>query len=424
MDLSGGDLAYRLKKEGHQVKIFIENVDQRQNFEGMLEKINGNWEKELEWVGKSGLIIFDDTGYGEIQDKLREKGYSVVGGSAGGDKLEDLRYFGQKAMALHDIKIIPSKNFIGTDDAIKFVRKNKGKWVLKQSGHVGKDFNYIGQLESGEDTIEVLKNYNRNNKKDCFLIELQKAVDGVEIGVGRYFNGDDWLGPIEMDVEHKNLFNDDLGPKTWEMGTIIWYDENEKNKIFQETLAKLKPHLQKINFRGDININCIINKKEVYPLEITARFGWPALHLHEEIHISPWGEFLKAVADGKSYDLKYRKGFGIVVLLATPPFPYELKSKKYYPEGISIFFKEKLSEKEMNHIHFEEVSCYKNKFYITSKSGFIMHVTEMADTIREARKKVYSLIKKIIIPKYFYRTDIGAEFMNKGYKKLKRWGWI
>jgi phosphoribosylamine--glycine ligase len=77
-DLSGGDLCYRLKKEGHDVKLFIQDSDQRKNLEGMVEKI-GDWRKELGWVGK-GLIVFDSTGYGKIQDQLRKEGYSVVGG--------------------------------------------------------------------------------------------------------------------------------------------------------------------------------------------------------------------------------------------------------------------------------------------------------------------------------------------------------
>lgn len=422
-DLSGGDLAYRLKKEGNHVKLFIGNRNQRQNLEGMVEKIS-NWENELDWVGKNGLIIFDDTGYGKIQDNLRKKGYSVIGGSYGGDKLEDFRHFGQKILSLYGVEIVPSFGFVGAKDAIKFVRKNKGAWVIKQNGHVGKEFNYVGQLEDGEDVIEVLKNYNRNNKGDCNLIELQQKINGIEIGVGRYFNGNDWVGPIEINLEHKNLCNGNLGPKTFEMGTVVWFDDNENNKFFQKTLARLKTYLKKMNFKGDVDINCIVNKDELYPLEITARFGWPAMHLHEEFFTSPLAEFFKAIADGKQYDLKFKKGFGVIVLMATPPFPYEFRAKRLYPEGIDIFFEKEISDKEINHIHFEEVSCWKNKFYISSKTGYVLHVADIGKTVEDARKKVYKLIDKIIIPKSFYRTDIGIKFINEDKKKLKKWGWI
>lgn len=231
-----------------------------------------------------------------------------------------------------------------------------------------------------------------------------------------------------MNVEHKDLFNGNLGPKTYEMGTLMWYDDNENNRLFQETLAKLKSFLIKSNFRGDIDINCIINESGVYLLEATARFGFPATQLHCEIHKSPWGEFLKAVADGKDYDLKYKKGYGIVALVATPPFPYEVRSKKFYPQGMDILFKKEMSEDEMEHVHLEEVSLRKNKkvkqYYISSKTGYVLHVSEMGKTVEEAREKTYKLINNIVIPKMFYRTDIGEKFIREDEKKLKEWGWI
>jgi len=427
-DLSGADLCYRLKKEGHYVRLFIEDKKQIHNFEGLVEKTT-NWKNDLDWVGKTGIIVFDSSGYGKIQDDLREKGYLVVGGNQFADKLEHDRQYGQKILSVCGMKIIPSVNFSSTKSAIKFVEENNGPWVVKQNGHINTSFNYVGQLNNGKDVISVLKNYNRNNKKECLSIDLQKKIKGVEIGVARYFSGNDWVGPIEINLEHKSLFNDNLGPKTFEMGTLIWYEENEKNRLFQETLAKMKSYLQKINFKGDVDINCIVAQNEIFPLEITPRFGWPSTHLHEEIHISPWGEFLRAIADGVSYDLKYKKGYGIVVLLATPPFPYVIRTKKYYPEGMDILFKKELSEEDMRHIHLEEVSLRNNKketsqLYISGKTGFALHVTGMGETVKEARKKTYDLIDNIVIPKVFYRTDIGLKFIKEDEKKLRDWGWI
>ncbi|MFZ2626804.1 MAG: phosphoribosylamine--glycine ligase, partial [Candidatus Moraniibacteriota bacterium] len=241
-DLSGADLCYRLKKEGHNVRLFIEDKVQVHNFDGLVEKTT-DWRKDVNWVGKNGLIVFDNSGYGKVQDDLRAEGYSVVGGNQMSDKLEHNRQYGQKILSVCGLNIIPSVNFSCTKEAVKFVEKNKGPWVVKQNGHVNTSFNYVGQLEDGKDVISVLKNYNRNNKKECVSIDLQKKIRGIEIGIARYFNGNDWVGPIEINLEHKGLFNGELGPKTFEMGTLMWYDEDEKNRLFQETLAKMAPYL-------------------------------------------------------------------------------------------------------------------------------------------------------------------------------------
>lgn len=184
-DLSGGDLAYRLKKEGHAVKIFVEDKKQRQNLDGMIVKID-DWKKELNWVNKDGLIVFDSTGYGEIQDKLRNDGYSVVGGSQGGDKLEDIRQYGQKIFSACGIELVPSMCFNDHKEAIKFLKKNDGPWVIKQNGHINKIFNYVGKLKDNRDTISILKNYNHNNKKECKQIDIQKKIEGIEIGVALF----------------------------------------------------------------------------------------------------------------------------------------------------------------------------------------------------------------------------------------------
>jgi phosphoribosylamine--glycine ligase len=424
-DLSGGDLAYRLKNEGNEVRLFIEDEDCKECFDGMVEKTD-NWENELEWVGKSGLIVFDGVGYGKIQDKLRKDGYSVVGGCEMGDKLEHDRQYGQKIFSACGLEIVPTKSFKNIDVAIDFVKRNQGPWVIKQNGHSDKIFNYVGTLDDGRDVIDVLKSYREYEKNELLgAIDLQKRVDGIEIGTARYFNGNDWIGPIEINIEHKNLFAGGFGPKTDEMGTLMWYDDNENNKLFQETLGKLKAYLREINFKGDIDINCIVNKNKIFPLEVTARFGWPAIHSQEELHISLWSDFLKAVADGNNYELKYERRFAITVLIAIPPFPYKCDKRRYSLKNNRIYFKDGIGREEMRHIHFEEVSMDKDgNYFIAGNSGFILNISSLGGTVKEAREKICKIANKIVIPKKFYRNDIGLEFEQDDWKKLKEWGWV
>lgn len=425
MDLSGGDLCYRLQKEGHVVKLFIEEEEHRHNLDGMVEKIT-DWRAELDWIGKDGLIIFDSVGYGVQQTELRKAGFSVVGGSEMGDRLEYDRQYGQKIFSVCGIDIVPTTHFSNTQDAIDFVIREEGPWVIKQNGHTRKDFNYVGQFSNNRDIIDVLQGYEENAKDESDSIDLQKKIFGIEIGIGRYFNGKQWVGPIELNIEHKNLFNGDLGPNTFEMGTVMWYDDNEHNRLFQATLAKIESYLRHIDFHGDIDINVIVNQDEIYPLEATARFGYPALQLQMELHTSPWGEFLKAIADGQPYDLQYKKGFGVVILVAMPPFPYGESLRKHSSKGTKIMFQSDMTEEDMQHIHFEEVSknVVNDEFIVSGDSGYVLHVGGVADTVEGAREKVYSVAKKIVIPKMFYRTDIGVKFMEKDYAQLKGWGWV
>ena len=420
-----GNLAILLKKEGYGVKLYINNKSDRYNYDNLVDKTN-NWKKELDWVSKDGLIIFDDVGWGKTQDLLRKKGYKVFGGCELADKLELDREFGQQIFKEYGLKTVELKNFSDIEDAIIFIKNNPKKWVVKCNNHDNKFLTYIGEFDCGKDTISVLKNYYNNRYISRGKISLHERIDGIEMGVGRYFNGKDWVGPIEINFEHTKLFPDDVGPITSEMGTLAWYDDDEQNKLFVNILLKLKPYLQKINFKGDFEINCIVNKDGAFPLEATARLGSPIIHLQSELQLSPWGEFLYAIANGKKYDLKYKKGFGVVNLIATPPFPYGKKNSKETLYGINVYF-DNLNKEEMNSIHFEGVSMRAGKdqgqYFISTSDGYIAYVTSVADSIKKARERNLEILKKIVIPKAFYRNDIGKSF-EEVVPKLKDWGYI
>lgn len=426
-DLIGGNLAHIMKKQGCDVRLYIDSKQQKNNFENLVEK-TPDWEKNLSWVGKDGLIVFDDIGYGQLQDKLRKDGYSVFGGTKLGDKLESDRLWAQNVFKEHGLNAIETYNFSSIEVCLDFVRNNAGPWVVKQNGSASKSINYIGKYSDNCDVISVLENYQKTYSGVLRTITLQKRVYGVEIGVGRYFNGHDWVGPIEMNVEYKKFFPGDLGPATSEMGTLAWFDSNEKNKLFCDTLAKLKPFLQKIQYKGDIDIGCIVNKDGAFPLEATPRMGSPIIHLHSELFLSPWHEIFKAIADGKDYKPKFNKNYGIVVLVATPPFPYNKKNKEATSFGVNIYFDKSITKKEMDQIHFEEVSRVNDqngdRYVISDHRGYILYVTHTGKTVELAQKNVYKLINKIYIPKMFYRNDIGTSFTQGGAELLKKWGYL
>jgi phosphoribosylamine-glycine ligase len=187
--------------------------------------------------------------------------------------------------------------------------------------------------------------------------------------------------------------------------------------------------LRKNNYHGQFDINSILTKDHAYPLEATSRFGYPQFELQTEFHASPWHKFLKAIADGKDFNLKWDKGYGVVNLVACPPFPYKTHNKKLCIENTEVIFEKKMKNNDWDHIHFNEVKMVKNssgkeRYFICENGGYVLHVSERDKTVSGANKKIKSLIDKVIIPKMFYRTDIGFKFMEEDQKKLKEWGWI
>ncbi len=298
-----------------------------------------------------------------------------------------------------------------------------GAWVIKQNDHQS-HLNYVGVLENGSDVHGVLASYQRLRITN---ITLQRKLVGVEVGVARYFNGHDWVGPIELNQEHKGLMNQGLGPKTGEMGTLMWYAD--ASRLFDATLGRLRDYLGQVDFRGDIDINCFIEGDVVYPIEATARFGSPSTHVQTALHCTPWVELLCAVADGKPCELKVRDGYGIDLTLAVPPFPYGGEHMAGVSSvGLPLLFHSPLSADESRRLHLEGVALVKEgdceRTVLTNSLGYAVFVTGTGPSVQDAQRAAYDLARKIVIPKVMYRTDIDDRFLAGDRDRLLEYGWI
>ena len=411
-----GDLAWQVQKEGNEVKIFIASESDKDVYDGFLEKVN-KWEEFVDWAD---VVVLDDVGFGKIADSLRKTDKLVVGGSEYTDKLEEDRQFGQEEMKNAGMIVLPNWNFTDFDTAISFIKSNPGRYVFKPSGTISsedKGILFMGQEEDGKDIIEVLEQNKILWAKKINKFQLQKMAVGVEVAVGAFFNGDDFIYPININFEHKRLFPGDIGPYTGEMGTLMFWSPS--NDIFQTTLLKLKDKLKNSGYQGYIDINCIANAKGVYPLEITSRFGYPTISVQMEGVITPWGEFLYNLARKDNNELKVSRGFQIGVVVAVPPFPFDDQNEAFIYQDLSILFKKN------NHdgIHLGDIKNVNGVWSVAGNTGYVMVITGSGSTVEEARKIVYSRLKNINLQNMYYRTDIGLKWFTES-DKLHTWGYL
>ncbi len=411
-----GDIAWQVVKEGHEVKYFIEEVAEREVAEGFVPSVD-NWEKEVEWAD---VIVFDDVlGQGKKAQKLRQQGKFVIGGTPYTDQLEDDRAFGQEEMKKAGILILPYRDFTSFDEAITFVRENPGQYVIKPSGQAQniKGLLFVGEEEDGKDVLQVLNDYKKAWSKKIPLFQLQKRVSGVEVAVGAFFNGKEFIYPINVNFEHKKLFPGNLGPSTGEMGTSMFW--SGPNKIFNMTLKKMEPKLVEEKYVGYIDINCIVNNHGIYPLEFTSRFGYPTISIQHEGLAMPMSEFLYELAHGNNFKLKVKSGFQIGVRIVVPPFPFKDKETFEVKSKDSVIFFKKPPEG----VHIEDVKLVNGEWVVTGNSGVILIVCGTGQTMKQAQAQVYHRIKNIIIPHMYYRTDIGDRWFEDS-DKLHTWGYL
>ncbi|MFB6153277.1 MAG: phosphoribosylamine--glycine ligase [Halodesulfurarchaeum sp.] len=417
------DIAWQVKKEGHDVRYYIEAESDREIGDGFVEKVD-DWEQEVAWAD---VIIFDDIwkgteiGTGGLAQELREAGHAVVGGTPNTDRLEDDRGYAMDVLEEQGVDILPHRVFRDFEEGIQFVKNNPDPYVIKPLGEVQnvKRLHYVGREDDGSDVVDVLRAYKKAWGHRMKGFQLQRRVGGVEIAVCGFFNGEQFLEPININFEHKKLFPGNIGPSTGEMGTSMFWAR--RNRLFNRTLGQIEDWLAAEGYVGSIDINCIVNERGIYPLEFTPRFGYPTIVLQEEGMNTPTGVFFYRLAHGEDFEISVHQGYQIAVRVNIPPFPFD--DEETFDESsrnAAIVF----DTEDRDGLHIEDTKLVNGQWRVAGESGIALVATGKGETMREAQEDVYGRLEDVIIPNMYFRDDIGERWIEEDGDKLQAWGYL
>ena len=447
-------LSLSIKNEGHDVLLYL-----NQSTDALKGTISRNlFAERMDNMSKDDLIIYENKSFNGEPIELRKKGFNVIGGGKITDKIELDRVFGNKLAGLLGIKVPEMIEVNSFEEIRNLILERGGKWVLKQEGKLNdiKGLNFVSKMDNSEDLLDFLeileKNWIEDLKKDFVM---QEKIEGHEMAVGSFWNGTEFMKDQDGDElcyenwEHKALFPGNLGEATGEQYTVIQCTKAKYSKIFSETLEKCRPLLKEIDYRGYFDVNTIINEKGAWFLEFTPRMGVPFASGLLEIHKSSWYDFLLAIASGgQDKKFEYDDRYCIVSWLYTKPFPaynshrlveiYKDQDKKEEmkyieetmsfkmsnPDGIKLNFKKDFTKEDWSHIHPDSLVWRNNRLQIANSDGYILTATQSDDTVEGAGEKLNELLKKIIVPKAFWRNDFDKSNYHKSKDDLIKWGYI
>lgn len=414
------DLAWRIRGEEHGVRMFIEDEDQRDVADGFVDK-TVDWRQEVDWAD---VIVFDDVlGHGEWAEELRGQGKAVIGGTAWTDRLEDDRAFGQDELRKAGVPPTPHWDFGYFEDAVRHVKSNPGRYVLKPGGkskkkQFSKALVFVGQHPEGKDILGALDRYQRT-LADVQSLQLQRRMEGVEVGVGGFFNGWEFVQPLQLIFEHKRHLAGDLGPLTGGMGIgLLW---SPPTPLFERTLGRLTAKLAAAGYRGFLDLNCIANADGLFPLEFTTRFGYPTLAVQLEAFDPAMGAgaFFAGLARGEASEVRIRNRFQVGVRAVVPPYPardpglFDALSR-----GMPIDLLPNAPG-----IHIEDVKKVQGQWQVAGSSGVILTAVGTGNMPQQARRQAYQLLEKVQVPNKSYRVDI-AERWPDDLDRLREWGYL
>ncbi len=418
-----GDMYLRLQSAGHEVRVHARDSEAHDIMRNML-CFTDDWEKELDWIrnaGDDGVILIETASLGETQDSLRADGFNVIGGSGLGDRLENDRAFGQSVLRDLGLRTAASHEFSDFDSAIEFVTRKPARYVFKLNGSEWSSTrSYVGMMANGQDMLAMLRGTQRTwpaGESASFV--LMDHVDGVEVGLGAFFNGERFLSPANLDWEHKRFFPGDIGELTGEMGTVVTYRGAER--MFEQTLSRVAPMLRESGYCGYINLNTIVNDDGIWPLEFTCRFGYPGFPILDSLHRCGWDDVFRALISRRAETVPTHDGYSVGVVITVPPFPYALGYESL-GKGRPICFADDLSATDRDELHYGEVDMRDGQLVTAGMIGYIMVVTGVADTIEAARSSAYERVRKVVIPNARYRNDIGVRLIEHDLATMRKLG--
>ena len=417
-------LYVRLVEDGHAVKVSITEPLCHGTLAGIVERTE-NWERDLDWVaeaGRDGIILFENVAHrrGVLQDRLRGDGFNVVGGSTYGDRLENDRGYAQNVLAGLGLPIAAVHEFDDQETASRFIERNPARYVLKFNGEgFGAADNFVGRLSDGRDVKAMIAVKFRHMQRDRMSFILMEHLEGVEMGVGAYFDGEDFLTPACLDWEHKHFFPGDLGELTGEMGTVVTYDRTRT--FFERTLARMAPLLRQNGYLGYINLNTIVNERGIWPLEFTCRFGYPGFAILDPLQETSWADLFLAMVTRSGAPFRTRPGFAVGIVMTTRPFPY---IRKYVPEpvGLPVLFEGELSTEDRLNLHYGEVGLDEGQLVTAGYHGWTLVVTGTGATIPAAQQGAYALADRVVVPNVRFRRDIGAKLVAGDLARVEKLG--
>jgi phosphoribosylamine-glycine ligase len=274
-------------------------------------------------IDEADVIVFTDIGQGPLASYLRRHGYSVFG-AGDAELLEFDRAYAIERMTGLGIKTPSTKVVVGVDAALRALKDANGPRIVKLNIFRG-DSETMHVPDYG--AAQAMLNWIRGRLgpfDDDFVFLVQEPVDGVMVGVDTFFDGERFSSPRGLGIE----IAADVVEK--------WEDAS----MFDAVLAKTKPMLQEMGYRGSLSIEAMYDGKDLYVIDWTCRFPWPLSIMYTDC-IQNYSEVIAGVAKGKMPALKITKPY--TALLSLQAFGIDSVTEPWLPiradEGVRVKYR-------------------------------------------------------------------------------------
>lgn len=422
------DFALRAEAQGHDVRLWVapdrKTGARSETADGLVHRVE-SYQSSLRWADL--ILVSDNSKYMREIQGLKARGLPIIHAGAEPTSWELERQVGQKILEQHGIECLPSIYFKNYDEAIAYQKAHMDvRYVCKPCADVDKSLSYASK--SGKDMIFMLQRWKKQFPKPVPFI-FQEFCPGIEVAVGGWVGRNGFLGYVLENFEHKKLMNDEKGPNTGEMGTVMKYVPIAESKLAHELLLPLESELVRQNYTGYVDVAVMVGtegprKGKLNPLEFTCRYGWPLFQIQQVLHPDVANWMLDSLEGRDTFEPDPSIAVGVVV--AMPDFPYgHIK-----PEAVTGFPVWGITKENRFNFHPHDMKLGKGVDdagkevpMMVSTGNIMCVVTGTGPTVSYAKKAAYKHLSQFEVPNSpIYRTDIGNR-LEKQLAEVQKYGY-
>ncbi|MFC5465101.1 phosphoribosylamine--glycine ligase [Lederbergia graminis] len=340
-----------------------------------------------------------------IVDEFEAAGLKVFGPRKNAAIIEGSKSFAKELMKKYNIPTADYQTFQSYEDAKAYIEEKGAPIVIKADGlAAGKGVVVATTMEEADAALKDMLLDAKFGKSSASVV-IEEFLEGEEFSLMAFVHGEN-VYPMVIAQDHKRAFDGDTGPNTGGMGAytpVPHIPEAEVERAVQEVLLPTaKAMIQEDRpFTGILYAGLIQTEHGPKVIEFNARFGDPETQVVLARLESDLVQLVLDLQEGNTPNIKWSNDAVVGVVLAAKGYPGD------YEKGVAIPNFES-SDPNVSLFHAGTTRPNAEGPYL-SNGGRLLLTAAKAETIAAAMEKVYSEMKQLDHPEFFYRKDIAKK---------------
>jgi phosphoribosylamine--glycine ligase len=357
---------------------------------------------------KVSLVIVapDDPLAAGMVDVLEKEGIAAFGPKANAAIIEGSKVFAKQLMKKYNIPTADYEVFDNSEKALGYIRRrNRYPVVVKADGlALGKGVSLCEDYHEAKTAVKsIMEDKVFGSSGDRIVVE--EFLTGPEVSVLAFTDGKT-ICPMVSAMDHKRIFDGNLGPNTGGMGTISpnpHYNEEIADycmkNIFIPTIEAMSKEGRP--FKGCLFFGLMITSDGPKVIEYNCRFGDPETQVVLPLLKTDLIDIITAIIDQRldKISIEWSNDACACVVISSGGYPGT------YKKGLKIDGLDNNGQIKDAIIYHAGTALTGGVFY--TNGGRVIGVTSKAKTLNNAIDKAYEAVYRINFDDLHYRRDIG-----------------